>query len=85
MEANAGQVIQPGSRDSLPILYIRHMEIRMCHCGSGLPSRELSDAQGIYIGRVCDRCERATRAHYRPEIFSGYDQDDVDEPIEPDD
>jgi hypothetical protein len=41
------------------------------------------DAQGIYLCKVCDLCESAKMARYRPEILSGYDQSDVDEPIEP--
>jgi hypothetical protein len=42
------------------------------------------DAQGIELCKVCDRCMKAKLARYRPEILSGYDQGDVDEPIEPD-
>lgn len=61
------------------------MAQRICNCGSGQPSHELYDAQRIYICRVCDDCEPRVRASYRPEIFAGYDQSDVDEPIEPDD
>lgn len=61
------------------------MTTRTCNCGSGLTARELYDAQRIYIARVCDSCEPRVRARYRPEIFAGYDQGDVDEPIEPDD
>ena len=41
------------------------------------------DAQGIYLFRACAACEEVKREGYRPEIFSGYDQSDVDEPIEP--
>jgi hypothetical protein len=44
-----------------------------------------SDAQGIPLARVCDKCVDAVLAKYRPEILSGYSQSDVDEPIEPDD
>ena len=40
------------------------------------------DAQGIYLCRVCDVCESAKLGRYRPEIRNGYDQSDVDEPIE---
>ena len=46
-------------------------------------SWEESDARGIYLCRVCDRCQRHRLAGYRPEILTGYDQADVDEPIEP--
>jgi hypothetical protein len=49
----------------------------------GEPTWPEYDAQGIYLTRVCDRCERASLAGYRPEILSGYTQADVDEPIEP--
>jgi hypothetical protein len=41
------------------------------------------DAQGIALCRVCDECRDAKLSRYRPEILSGYDQSDVDEPIEP--
>lgn len=44
----------------------------------------LNDAQGIPVARVCQRCEAAVKARYRPEIFTGYSQRDVDEPIESD-
>jgi len=42
------------------------------------------DAQRIPLCRVCDQCERAKLARYRPEILTGYTQDDVNEPIEED-
>ena len=41
------------------------------------------DAQGIYLCRVCDECRDRKLSRYRPEILRGYDQADVDEPIEP--
>lgn len=57
-------------------------------CRGGIPSTEPSwwahDAQGIPLCRVCDRCEREKLSVYRPEILSGYDQLDVDEPIDAD-
>lgn len=40
------------------------------------------DAQRIYLCRVCAVCEEEKLAQYRPEILSGYNQEDVDEPIE---
>jgi len=56
-------------------------------CIGGEPSSEESweehDAQGIYLCRVCDKCEREKLSGYRPEILRGYSQADVDEPIEP--
>lgn len=57
---------------------------RPCPCGSGLESRELYDARGIYCARVCDLCEARKRASFRPDIFtnSNYWHD---EPIDEDD
>lgn len=43
------------------------------------------DAQRIPLCRVCDRCRDRKLSRYRPEILTGYDQSDVDEPIEGDD
>ena len=43
-----------------------------------------NDAQGIPLAKVCRKCEEAVLAKYRPEILSGYSQNDVDEPIEED-
>jgi hypothetical protein len=43
------------------------------------------DAQGIELAKVCEDCIDAALAGYRPEILRGYDQSDVDEPIEPED
>ena len=40
------------------------------------------DAQGIELAKVCEQCVDAALAGYRPEILTGYDQSDVDEPIE---
>ena len=59
--------------------------IRLCSCGSGLSSFPLHDYHGIYVQRVCDRCEREVKRRFRPEIFSGYTQADVNEPIESED
>lgn len=42
------------------------------------------DAQGIELCKVCERCEVERLSVYRPEILSGYTQEDVDEPIEED-
>lgn len=43
------------------------------------------DAKGIELCRVCEKCEREKLSQYRPEILHGYSQNDVDEPIEPED
>ena len=59
-------------------------------CVGGVPSSEgepswwVNDAQGIPLCRVCDKCEAEKLSRFRPEILSGYDQNDVDEPIEAD-
>ena len=42
------------------------------------------DAQGIPLCRVCSECREVKLSRYRPEILTGYDQTDVDEPIEGD-
>jgi hypothetical protein len=56
-------------------------------CVNGRPSTEPSwwesDARGIPLCRVCDDCREEKLGRYRPEILTGYDQSDVDEPIEP--
>ena len=50
---------------------------------SSEPSWWAHDARGIPLCRVCDRCEAEKLSRFRPEVLSGYDQNDVDEPIEP--
>ena len=47
------------------------MAMKLCHCGSGEPRRELVDARGIFCTFVCDKCEKAKRAGFRPDIFHG--------------
>lgn len=51
---------------------------------STAPTWWAKDAQGIELCRVCEKCEKEKLAKYRPEILTGYDQSDVDEPIEED-
>jgi hypothetical protein len=41
-----------------------------------------NDARGIPLCRICEDCKREKLSTYRPEILSGYDQKDIDEPIE---
>jgi len=55
---------------------------RKCNCGSGEVSWWVRDYQGIELCRVCDDCEEEKLSQYRPEMLTGYDQSDVDEPIE---
>ena len=42
------------------------------------------DYQGIELCKVCDDCRDEKLSHYRPEILEGYNQSDVDEPIDED-
>ncbi len=42
-----------------------------------------SDARGIELCIVCELCRDQKLSKYRPCILNGYDQSDVDEPIEP--
>lgn len=55
-----------------------------CPCGSGEQAEWEYDAQGIPLCRCCENCRKEKLSQYRPCILSGYDQSDVDEPIEPD-
>lgn len=62
---------------------------RYHQCKNGVPSLESSwweyDAQGIPLCRVCTLCRDEKLSRYRPEILSGYNQSDVDEPIDAED
>ena len=57
---------------------------RPCSCGSEKERWWEYDAQGIPLDRVCEDCKDEKLSKYRPCILSGYDQSDVDEPIEED-
>ncbi len=59
------------------------MNIRECNCGSGLEREEVSDARGIFVAFVCDKCRKEKLSGYRPEIFTDY-QYEGEEQIEPD-
>jgi len=41
-----------------------------CTCGSGHFPTALHDARGIFVAYVCNACEAAKTARYRPEIFT---------------
>jgi hypothetical protein len=58
--------------------------VKLCQCGSGLPSWWEKDGNGIPLCRVCQRCQQEKLSHYRPEILRPYTAEDVDEPIDPD-
>ena len=55
----------------------------LCSCGSGKPFWELHDARGIYVARVCQKCEGRVRSKYRPDIFEDPNYW-ADEPIDED-
>lgn len=57
--------------------------MKLCECGSGKPSHWEYDAQNIALERVCLDCKERKLKKYRPEILSGYNQNDVNEDIEP--
>jgi len=59
-------------------------DCRPCPCKSGKDSHWQFDAKGIALCRTCEDCHREKMSHYRPEILTGYTQDDVDEQIEED-
>jgi hypothetical protein len=67
----------------MPDVTEAEIRIGICRCGSGLFSWWMLDARGIPCCRVCEKCEAKAKKKYRPEILTGYNQDDVDEPIEP--
>ena len=61
--------------------------MRCTICGTEVESRwdlwEVTDARGIYCGRVCsDKCEEALEARFRPEVMTNPNYY-ADEPIEP--
>jgi hypothetical protein len=55
----------------------------LCPCGSGLPFEEETDARGIYIGRMCDKCRTERLRGFRPEVLTDPAYE-ADEPIDPD-
>ncbi len=64
---------------------------RNCNCEKGdeadargeiHQSGVVRDAQGIYLCRACPDCAEEKLSHYRDCILTGYNQSDVDEPIE---
>lgn len=58
--------------------------MKLCNCGSGEPREAILDARGIFVAYVCSKCEKQTKAHYRPEIFTDGNYE-CDEPVEPED
>jgi hypothetical protein len=58
------------------------MILQECPCGSGEFPWISSDARGISIGYICDKCEAKKKSGYRAEIFTNPNYK-TDEPIEP--
>jgi len=61
------------------------MYLEQCPCKSGKEAEAQLDARNIFLCYTCPDCHDKQMGKYRPEILTGYDQSDVDEPIEPDD
>lgn len=57
---------------------------RICTCGSGEYSYWESDARGIPLARVCDKCKAERLKGYRPEVLTDSNYE-CDEPIEAED
>ena len=62
----------------------RREKFRQHLCEKGERWKEF-DGRGIFLTYVCDLCREAKLSQYRPEILGYYTQEDVDEPIEPED
>jgi hypothetical protein len=56
-------------------------ENEKCSCGSGEFPYDIYDGYGIYLTKVCHRCEEKALSFYRRDIFEQYD---CDEPIDSD-
>lgn len=59
-------------------------QTRPCPCGSGKGSWWESDARGIPLCRVCEKCRVVRLASYRTDVLSDANYQ-ADEPIEPED
>lgn len=54
----------------------------MSLCQANLLGGNTTRRVSLYV--VCDQCRASKLSRYRPEVLEGYNQSDVDEPIEPD-
>ena len=52
-----------------------------CACGSGELREEVTDARGIFVAYVCDKCRKDKLSGFRSEIFDNPNYF-TDEPIE---
>ena len=59
--------------------------LEQCPCDSGKEAYAQFDGRGIFLCYTCDDCHKEKMSRYRPEILDYYTQDDVCEPIEPED
>jgi hypothetical protein len=59
-------------------------DVRICPCGSGLPSQWQFDGKGIPLTRTCPACHKKKMSGFNPVILKPYTQADVDEQIEED-
>ncbi len=65
-------------------LHPMRMETQLCSCGSGEYPDPVSDARGIYIGRMCDQCREQRLSGFRQDVLENPNYE-CDEPIEPED
>ena len=56
---------------------------RPCPCGSGKEREDVTDARGIFVAYVCDKCRKEKLKGYRREIFEDPNYDTFGETIEP--
>jgi hypothetical protein len=57
--------------------------MRLCTCGSELPSEWQYDARGIELCRTCSKCHARQMRRYRPDVLTDPDYW-ADEPIDED-
>ena len=53
-----------------------------CPCGSGEIPYAIYDGYGIYLSKVCSKCEPKVVSKFRKDIFEAYE---CDEPIDDED
>lgn len=54
------------------------MKVKACPCGSGEMSRDVYDARGVYLARVCGYCIEERMQCFRPEVLTdgSYEHDE---------
>lgn len=58
--------------------------MKECNCGSGLNAYWESDARGIPLAKVCNKCRADKLRKFRPEVLTNSNYE-CDEPIEAED